>query len=134
MLDFTRDMFLFLFYTRGMSFVDMTYLKKSNLKNGILTYRRKKTGQQLYVKWERCMQKIVEKYPNTTTEYMLPVIVNSIKSERRQYENALHLVNRKLKRIAEMAGLSVPLTMHELCQFRGACREQTEIRLLSGSR
>lgn len=111
-LDFARDMFLFSFYTRGMSFVDMAYLKKSDLKNGILTYRRKKTGQQLYVKWERCMQEIVEKYPNTTTEYMLPMIVNSVKSERRQYENALHLVNRKLKRIAEMAGLSVPLTMY----------------------
>lgn len=111
-LDFARDMFLFSFYTRGMSFVDMAYLKKSDLKNGILTYRRKKTGQQLYVKWERCMQEIVEKYPNTTTDYMLPMIVNSVKSERRQYENALHLVNRKLKRIAEMAGLSVPLTMY----------------------
>ena len=27
-LDFTRDMFMFSFYTRGMSFVDMAYLKK----------------------------------------------------------------------------------------------------------
>ena len=32
-------MFLFSFYTRGMSFVDMAYLKKNDLKNGILTYR-----------------------------------------------------------------------------------------------
>ena len=36
-LDFTRDMFLFSFYTRGMSFVDMAYLKKTDIKNGILT-------------------------------------------------------------------------------------------------
>ena len=28
-----------------MSFVDMVYLKKKDLKNGFLTYRRKKTGQ-----------------------------------------------------------------------------------------
>lgn len=46
-LDYARDMFLFSFYTRGMSFVDMAYLKKNDLKNGILTYRRKKTGQRL---------------------------------------------------------------------------------------
>lgn len=31
-LDYARDMFLFSFYTRGMSFVDMAYLKKSDLK------------------------------------------------------------------------------------------------------
>lgn len=41
-LDFARDMFLFSFCTRGMSFVDMAYLKKKDLKNGYLTYRRKK--------------------------------------------------------------------------------------------
>ncbi len=43
--DFARDMFMFSFYTRGMSFVDMAYLKKTDLQNGILTYRRRKTGQ-----------------------------------------------------------------------------------------
>lgn len=111
-LDFARDMFLFSFYTRGMSFVDMAYLKKSDLKNGILSYRRKKTGQQLHIRWERCMQEIVERHPNTTTEYLLPVITDPASGGRRQYWNALHLVNRKLKKVAEMAGLSVPLTMY----------------------
>lgn len=110
--DFARDMFLFSFYTRGMSFVDMAYLRKSDLKNGILSYRRKKTGQQLHIRWERCMGEIVEKHPNVTTEYLLPVITDTTASERRQYENALHLVNRKLKKVAEMAGISVPLTMY----------------------
>ncbi len=42
--DYARDMFLFSFYTRGMSFVDMAYLKKNNLKNGFLSYRRHKTN------------------------------------------------------------------------------------------
>ena len=58
-VDYARDMFLFSFYTRGMSFVDMAYLKKKDLHNGILTYRRKKTGQQLSIKWEQCMQEII---------------------------------------------------------------------------
>ncbi|EEY82479.1 site-specific recombinase, phage integrase family [Bacteroides sp. 2_1_33B] len=110
--DFARDMFLFSFYTRGMSFVDMAYLRKSDLKNGMLSYRRKKTGQQLHIRWERCMREIVEKHPNTTTEYLLPIITDPTVSDRKQYENALHLVNRKLKKVAEMVGLSVPLTMY----------------------
>lgn len=41
-LELARDIFLFSFYTRGMSFVDMAYLKKRDLKNGILVYRRQK--------------------------------------------------------------------------------------------
>ena len=76
-VDYARDMFLFSFYTRGMSFVDMAYLKKKDLHNGILTYRRKKTGQQLSIKWEQCMQEIIEKYPPNPTEYLLPIITVS---------------------------------------------------------
>ena len=52
-MDFARDIFMFSFYTRGMSFIDMAYLKKKDLQNGILSYRRQKTGQQLFVKWEK---------------------------------------------------------------------------------
>lgn len=73
-LDFAKDMFLFSFYTRGMSFVDIAYLRKSNLQNGILTYQRRKTKQTLHIKWERCMQDLVDKYPMTDTGYLLPII------------------------------------------------------------
>lgn len=111
-LEFARDIFIFSFYTRGMSFIDIAYLKKSDLKNGILSYRRKKTGQQLHIKWEQCMQDIVKKHANTTTEYLLPVITNPATDSRKQYENALHLVNNKLKQIAKMVDISVPLTMY----------------------
>lgn len=95
-LDFARDMFLFSFYTRGMSFIDMAYLKKKDLKDGVLTYRRRKTGQQLCIRWEKCMQDIIEKYPLTETEYLLPIITRQ-GDERRQYINAIHLINCKLK-------------------------------------
>lgn len=111
--DYARDMFLFSFYTRGMSFVDMAYLKKNDLKNGVLTYRRKKTGQRLCIRWEQCMQDILDKYPMPQeSPYLLPIIREAGKEERRQYDNALHLVNRKLKSIGKMLKLSVPLTMY----------------------
>ncbi len=48
-LDLARDLFMFSFYTRGMSFVDMAYLRKSDLRNGILSYRRRKHNRQLFV-------------------------------------------------------------------------------------
>lgn len=110
-LDFARDMFMFSFYTRGMSFIDMAYLKKSDLQNGILTYRRRKTGQQLSIKWEKCMEDIVSKYPKNQTDYLLPIIKET-KDERKQYDNALHLVNYHLKDLSSMLKLQRPLTMY----------------------
>ncbi|MDC2773623.1 site-specific integrase [Bacteroides ovatus] len=112
-LEYARDMFLFSFYTRGMSFIDMAYLKKSDLKNGIIIYRRRKTGQQLAIKWEKCMEDIISKYgQNKSTNYLLPVITNPDSDERTQYRNAICRINVALKEVAKLAGLHIPLTMH----------------------
>ena len=111
--DYARDMFLFSFYTRGMSFVDMAYLKKKNLQGGILSYRRRKTGQMLFIKWEKCMQEIVDKYATPQSEYLLPIInPSSNTEERKQYIYASHNINRSLKAIGHRLGLAQPLTMY----------------------
>ena len=110
-LDFARDMFLFSFYTRGMSFIDMAYLKKKDLSNGILSYRRRKTGQQLFIRWEKCMQEIVEKYDTDYCSlYLLPIL--KYPYDRSQYKNMLYRTNKSLKDVAKMVGLSIPLTLY----------------------
>ena len=111
-LIFARDIFLFSFYTRGMSFVDMAFLKKKDLRNGILTYRRKKTGQQLYIKWEKPMQELVDKYNTSDASYLLPIIRDNGVDEWRQYQNEVHRINRNLKRIGKQMGLDIPLTTY----------------------
>ena len=111
-LDFARDIFLFSFYTRGMSFIDIAYLKKKELSNGILSYRRRKTGQQLFIRWEKCMQDIVDKHNSLDTEYLLPIIKPTKGDERKQYQNAMYLINRKLKIVGKIAGIETPLTMY----------------------
>lgn len=112
-LDFARDMFLFSFYTRGMSFIDMAYLHKRALQGGILSYRRRKTGQQLQIKWEKCMDDIARKYYTADSAYLLPIIdPHSTIAERRQYIYMGHNINRTLKVIGERLGLEAPLTMY----------------------
>lgn len=110
-LDFARDMFLFSFYTRGMSFVDMAGLRKSDLSGDRLTYRRRKTGKQLGMLCEKCLLDLLGKYSRTDSDYLLP-IVTSAEDSKRQYQNSLHLVNHKLKEIGRMINLDVPLTMY----------------------
>lgn len=111
-LDFARDMFLMSFYLRGMSFIDMAFLKKTDLRHGYVTYRRRKTGQQLTVAWTKEMQIILDKYPENPSEYLLPVIRRPGSCERSVYRNTSYNINRNLKCIAAMAGVTVPLTLY----------------------
>ena len=112
-LEFARDMFLFSFYTRGMSFIDMAYLRKSDIKKGILSYRRRKTDQQLLIKWEKCMQDIVDKYHTTDSEYLLPIIRTTSKTQaRKQYLNSIRTINQHLKQIGQITNLPLPLTTY----------------------
>lgn len=111
-LEFARDMFLFSFYTRGMSFIDMAHLKKKDLQNGFLSYRRRKTGQQLVIRWEKCMQEIVDKrHTCDRNPYLLPIL-NFQNESRKQYKYAQSRINVHLKEIANMIGVSIPLSMY----------------------
>ncbi len=110
-LQLARDLFLFSFYTRGMSFVDMAYLKKKDLQHGLLVYNRRKTGQRLFIRWEKPMQEIIDRYDTAESEYLLPIITRK-GNERKQYENALRTTNRQLKKIAALARLPATLTMY----------------------
>lgn len=111
-LDFARDMFMMSFYLRGMSFIDMAYLKKSDLKNGYVTYRRRKTGQQLTIEWTSDMQLVLDKYPENESDYLLPIIKTVGINERCAYRNVGYNINRSLKQISNMLGLNFRLTMY----------------------
>ncbi len=111
-LDFARDMFIMSFYLRGMSFIDMTYLRKSDLKNGYLTYRRRKTGQLLAIKWTTDMQSILDKYPENESEYLLPIIRRADRNDRCIYRNMGYNINRNLNKFARQLNLDIRLTMY----------------------
>ena len=111
-LDYARDMFMMSFMLRGMSFIDMAYLRKSDLRNGYIIYRRRKTGQQLIVEWTKEMQMILDKYPENTSDYLLPIIRKSGLNERSTYRNVGYNINHNLKRIAEKIGITISLTLY----------------------
>ena len=108
---FAIDMFFFSFYARGMSFVDMAYLRKSDIVANVMVYRRKKTGQRLQVKCEESLLEIMERYLNDSP-YVLPIITNDEEPEHNQYRRCQRRVNRHLKDIGKMIGLEFPLTTY----------------------
>ena len=109
-----RDIFMFSFYMRGMPFVDIAYLRKTDLKNGMWTYCRKKTNQCLMVEWEKAQQKILDRYAHQmeNRSYLLPIIKNGDGTEYKQYQRMQININRALKKIGEMAELKMPLTTY----------------------
>lgn len=111
---FARDMFMFSFYMRGMSFVDIAYLRKADLKNGMLSYCRKKTNQHLTVAWEEAQQHIVDRYAQQTKDspYMFPIITKEDGTEYRQYHRMQENVNNNLKEVGRKIGLRIPLTTY----------------------
>lgn len=112
-LQLYKDLFLFSFYNRGMNFVDMAYLKVSNIKNGRIEYARQKTGQHFSIKITDQAREIIQKYNDLTTaeSYIFPIIYRKGK-EYLDYKNAMRLMNKKLKKISELLKLDVPLTTY----------------------
>jgi len=107
-LSIAQRLFLFSFHARGMSFVDVAFLKKADIRNNILTYRRRKTGQQLEMTVSPEMRRIINSFSNDTkySPYLFPIIKIPGRNEYRQYETALKLQNRRLKQLAAWIGLS----------------------------
>ena len=113
-IAFARDIFMFSFYMRGMPFVDIAYLRKTDLRNGMLAYSRKKTNQYMAVELEKEAQEIIDRYAhlNPDSAYLLPIIQKEDGTERKQYHRALENINYNLKKIGEMTGLKMPLTTY----------------------
>lgn len=105
--------FMFAFHSRGMSFVDLAYLRKSDLSGDTLIYKRRKTGFFMEVKVTRPMKKIINHFKKQTggSPYVFPIIRDET-DHRRQYETGLSLQNRLLKTLAGMACIYKTLSTH----------------------
>ena len=125
---FARDIFMFSFYTRGMSLIDFAKLKTDNIRNGVLTYQRSKTGQRISVKWRKEMQAIVDRYHKQDSDRLLHIITQET-DIRKQYDSALHNINYNLKKIGEAVGLSIPLTMYVARHSWASAASQSNIPL-----
>lgn len=111
-LDHARNMFLLSFYLRGMSTIDMAFLRKTDLQNGVIKYHRRKTGQLISISWTEEMQEILGKYPARNGKLLFPIISEENTDLIRAYRNASYNLNYNLKRIAKLIGEEKSFTMY----------------------
>lgn len=107
-----RDIFLFCYYAMGMPFVDVAFLRRSQICGNQLVYNRHKTGQRVVVPIEPCMSEIIERY-HSDSEYVFPLL-KSLNPQKayQEYLKKLNSYNRSLKSISKKAGLTIRLTSY----------------------
>lgn len=113
-LAFSRDLFLLSFYLRGIPFVDLVYMRKSDIKDNTLIYFRQKTGKVMYVTIESCAKKLIKKYASECKDsiYLLPIIKSVGEEGHKQYRSALRLYNKHLHQISKLLKLGIILTSY----------------------
>jgi len=114
-LTLARDLFTFSYLLRGMTFVDMAFLRKSDIKGDTVTYRRKKTQVLLRARLEPEAREIIRKYRKETENsiYIFPILGGRTdEAAYGRYRSALTVYNRCLKALASRAGISTSLSSY----------------------
>ena len=105
---------LFLFC--GMPFVDLAYLRKSDLHDNVITYRRRKTGRPLSVTLTREAMVLLKRYMNrdSSSPYLFSLLESreGTKEAYREYQLALRSFNQQLLLLGQLLGLGDRLSSY----------------------
>lgn len=108
-----RDIFIFSFCMRGMSFVDIVYLKKENIQNDFIYYYRKKTKQLLTIKIEPCARQIIDRYKYFSEIYVFPLLTHTnTQQSYKEYQSSINNYNHLLRKISKILFLDNALTSY----------------------
>ena len=112
----TQELFVLMFLLRGLPFVDLAYLRKSDLHDNVITYRRRKTGRPLSVTLTPEAMAILKRYMNrdTSSPYLFQLLNSreGTKEAYHEYQLALRNFNRQLMLLGEMLGLGDKLSSY----------------------
>ena len=119
----TQELFVLMFLLRGLPFVDLAYLRKSDLHDNVITYRRRKTGRPLSVTLTPEAMAILKRYMNrdTSSPYLFPLLNSreGTKEAYHEYQLALRNFNRQLMLLGEMLGLGDKLSSYTSASHLG---------------
>jgi len=108
-----RNYFVASFMMYGINFSDMAYLRKENIVDGRIKYRRRKTSKLYDIKITDNLNKILSYYiaKNNPYGYIFPIIrSDDPKAQDKNIQWARSRYNRKLKLLAELCGIEENLT------------------------
>ena len=110
--------FLLMFMLRGMPFIDLAHLRKSDLRNRRITYRRHKTGKLMVVDVPPDAMRLLQKYRDKTdSEYLFPLLHGGLFMEEHhhRYQETLRHFNRELARLMKQLLPGVSVSSYTVC-------------------
>ena len=107
-----RDMFIFSFITRGMAPIDMALLRKGNIVDGRLAYRRHKTGRAITMEWITEMREIADRYVRDGSDYLFPLVSSDGAEGWRQFKRSSQMVNYHLRKLGKRLNMPMHLTLY----------------------
>ena len=112
----TQELFVLMFLLRGLPFVDLAYLRKSDLHDNVITYRRRKTGRPLSVTLTREAMVLLKRYMNrdSSSPYLFSLLESreGTKEAYREYQLALRSFNQQLLLLGQLLGLGDRLSSY----------------------
>ncbi len=108
-LMLARDIFLFSMYCMGMPFIDIVYLKESQIDGDTLTYQRRKTGAEIVVHLEPEAIAIIQRYKQRGSKYLFPIVDDE---SHENYRRAISRYNKQLLHIERKLHLSSHITSY----------------------
>ena len=106
------DVFLFSIYALGMPFVDLAYLRHSDIADGFIHYHRHKTAQPISVPLTPEMHHIINHYRHRTADNLVFSILHTYHCPYNTYQHRLSLYNHYLKQLRRQAHITQNLTSY----------------------
>lgn len=114
-LERARDIALFCFMACGLPFVDAAYLRKDQLKDGHITFLRKKTNVRQSVTVTHMMQRILDRLSPKDSPFLLPILTTKdAKRQDDEYQNRLKKHNLLLNQLGGMIEPGLRLTSYSM--------------------
>lgn len=113
--DVVRDAFMAAYYMHGMRFGKIATLQKKQVGDMIVKYRMAKGNQYREIEIHPKLRAIIEKYMNTPGELLFPILKSIPKDKKAEHfavDEANSMVNKALKKIALLVGISEKITFH----------------------
>lgn len=104
-----------IFMLRGINLTDLLLLKKSNLHNDRIIYKRAKTGKMYSVKMLPQVQELINEFTDDT-QYLFGNLMEHFNKvtlvEIKQYADFRKKLNKKLKKISKLVEIETPITTY----------------------
>ncbi len=113
-----RNLWIFLFYARGMNMADAGNLKVKDVQGESFSYARNKTGSYITIRITPRMRDVINFFAagKNSNDYLFPINAHPESKDAERYindvRNATKQINKYMKRVAGLAGINTPITSY----------------------